>query len=107
MVEAYGYALINSKQADKALFFENIYDEFGKTADFKFLMGLIYMNNEMFDKAIDEFTKAAQMPEGRMKGVNSYFANYNTGVIYECLGVFRMLKNIICYAGSMSLLKYV
>ena len=68
-VEAYGYALNKSKQADKALFLENIYDEFGKTADFKFLMGLIYMNNEMFDKAIDEFTKAAQMPEGRMKGV--------------------------------------
>lgn len=100
MVEAYGYALINSKQADKALFFENIYDEFGKTADFKFLMGLIYMNNEMFDKAIDEFTKAAQMPEGRMKGVNSYFANYNTGVIYECLGDIQNAKKYYMLCGE-------
>ena len=79
---------------------ENIYDEFGKTADFKFLMGLIYMNNEMFDKAIDEFTKAAQMPEGRMKGVNSYFANYNTGVIYECLGDIQNAKKYYMLCGE-------
>lgn len=28
-------------QAETALFFENIYDEFGDSADFQFLMGLI------------------------------------------------------------------
>lgn len=43
MVETYGYALLNSGQADHALFLENVYEEFGNTADFKFLMGLIYM----------------------------------------------------------------
>lgn len=86
MVETYGYALINSGQAEYALFYENIYDEFGDTADFKFLMGLIYMNNEMFEKAVLEFKKATKMPESRTKGANSYLANYNIGVIYECLG---------------------
>lgn len=86
MVETYGYALINSEQAEQALFFENIYEEFGNTADFKFLMGLIYMNNEMFDAAVEEFKKAVKMPEGRTKGANSYLAYYNIGVIYECLG---------------------
>ena len=59
MVEAYGYALINSKQADKALFLKIYMMKFGKTADFKFLMGLIYMNNEMFDKAIDGVYKGS------------------------------------------------
>lgn len=86
MVETYGYALINSEQAEQALFFENIYEEFGNTADFKFLMGLIYMNNEMFDAAVEEFKKAVKMPEGRTQGANSYLAYYNIGVIYECLG---------------------
>lgn len=86
MVETYGYALINSEQAEQALFFENIYEEFGNTADFKFLMGLIYMNNEMFDAAVEEFKKAVKMSEGRTKGANSYLAYYNIGVIYECLG---------------------
>lgn len=86
MVETYGYALINSGQAEAALFFENIYEEFGDSADFQFLMGLIYMNNARFEQAVQEFLKATKHQECRNKGVNSYSAYYNIGVIYECLG---------------------
>ncbi|MCI5873694.1 MAG: glycosyltransferase [Clostridiales bacterium] len=86
MVETYGYALINSGNAGEALFFENIYEEFGDGADFQFLMGLIYMNNARFDEAIEQFQKAATHKECRNQGVNSYAAYYNIGVICECLG---------------------
>lgn len=86
MVETYGYALINSGQAETALFFENIYGEFGGSADFQFLMGLIYMNNARFDEAVQEFLRATEHEECRSQGVNSYRAYYNIGVIYECLG---------------------
>ncbi|SEW09044.1 glycosyltransferase [[Clostridium] fimetarium] len=85
MVETYGYSLINTKQYKTALQFENIYDQFGNTADFQFLMGLIYMNNEMFEKAIEEFEKAIRCKYSRVIGVNSYLAWYNIGVILECL----------------------
>lgn len=86
MVDCYGYALLNGGHADEALSFQNIYGEFGCRADFQFLMGLIYMNNEQFNAAIQEFIKAAQQRDCRMEGVNSYLAYYNIGVIYECLG---------------------
>lgn len=86
MVETYGYALVNGGRAEEALFFENIYEEFGKNADFQFLMGLIYMNNARFDAAIEEFLKAVKQPGCRTVGVNSYLSYYNIGVIYECLG---------------------
>lgn len=86
MVETYGYAMLNSDQADNALFFENIYEEFGNTADFQFLMGLIYMNNARFEDAVSEFLKATKHSESRNVGANSYMAFYNIGVIYECLG---------------------
>ena len=86
MVETYGYALLNSGQEQAALSFENIYQEFGASADFQFLMGLIYMKNARFDVAIGEFEKALKQPYCRSVGVNSYVANYNIGVIYECLG---------------------
>lgn len=86
MVESYGYTLLNSGQAETALFFENIYEEFGNSADFQFLMGLIYMNNARFEQAVNEFLKATQHKTCRNKGVNSYSAYYNIGVIYECLG---------------------
>lgn len=86
MVEAYGYGLLNDKRYQEALFFEQIYDEFGATADFQFLMGLIYMNNALFEKAVLEFEKAVKQKICKVKGVNSYTALYNIGVIYECLG---------------------
>ena len=93
MVETYGYALINSGQVETALFFENIYEEFGSSADFQFLMGLIYMNNARFDDAISEFMKAASKKECRTAGVNSYSAYYNIGVMQECLGRMEEAKN--------------
>ena len=86
MVETYGYAMLNSDQADNALFFENIYEEFGYTADFQFLMGLIYMNNARFEDAVSEYLKATKHTASRNVGANSYMAFYNIGVIYECLG---------------------
>ncbi len=86
MVETYGYALINSGQSQRALFFENIYEEFGAGADFQFLMGLIYMNNARFQDAIGEFQKALKQKTCKTSGINSYASCYNIGVIYECLG---------------------
>ena len=86
MVETYGYAMINSGRPAEALKFELIYDAFSDRADFLFLMGLIYMNNEQFDRAIQEFEKAAVQPDAVVEGVNGYLSYYNIGVIYECLG---------------------
>lgn len=86
MVIGYGYALLNLKQYEAALQFEGIYEEFKFSAEFLFLMGLIYMNNAMFDKAIQEFLNAASCPRCSVKGTNSYLSYYNIGVIYECAG---------------------
>lgn len=86
MVESYGYSLLDLKEYKAALSFENIYEAFANTADFLFLMGLIYMNNALFDKAIREFKKATAFSASTVAGVNSYLALYNIGVIYECLG---------------------
>lgn len=86
MVESYGYALLNCGQAETALLLQSVYEEFGGSADFRFLMGLILMNNERFDEAVREFERAALCSEARTVGVNSYLAYYNAGVIRECLG---------------------
>lgn len=86
MVETYGYAMLNSGAEKEAMSFVNIYDEFGDSADFKFLMGLIYMKNGLFDNAVKEFKKAVLYEDCKVEGVNSYQAYYNIGVIYECMG---------------------
>ena len=86
MVESYGYTLLDLKRNQDALSLLSIYDDFSGRADFVFLTGLIYMNNGLFDDAIREFQKATTMEEFAVDGVNSYKANYNIGVIYECTG---------------------
>ncbi len=86
MIESYGYTLLDLKRNQEALGLLNVYDIFAVRADFVFLAGLIYMNNGLFDQAIKEFKKATTMEEFAIDGVNSYKANYNIGVIYECTG---------------------
>ncbi len=100
MVETYGYALINSGQEQEAIFFENIYEEFGNTADFQFLMGLIYMKNARFEEAVGEFQKALCHADCRSAGANSYAANYNIGVIQECLGNVEIAKKYYQKCGA-------
>lgn len=86
MVESYGYTLLDLKRPQDALNLLGVYDEFAVRADFVFLIGLIYMNNGLFDEAVREFHKATTMEEFAVEGVNSYKANYNIGVICECRG---------------------
>ncbi len=86
LVESYGYCLVNLGQYTKALGLSGIYSFFSRRADFVFLMGLIYMNNAMFENAIQEFLKAATIANHAVHGVNSFLAYYNAGVIYECMG---------------------
>ena len=100
MVESYGYALLNSGQYEKAMQLLGVYDEFAVSADFVFLIGLIYMNNAKFTEAIGEFIKATKMRYYKMDGVNSYRAYYNIGVIYECLGQTEKAKKYYRMCGD-------
>lgn len=86
MVESYGYCLLDLKRNEEALQLLNIYDIFSVRADFVFLMGLIFMNNGLFDRAVEEFKKSTTIEQFSVDGTNSYRANYNIGVIYECTG---------------------
>ncbi|MDE5907478.1 MAG: glycosyltransferase [Lachnospiraceae bacterium] len=86
MIESYGYCLLEQKEYEAALSLVNVYEIFSSQSDFVFLMGLIYMNNALFDQAVCEFQKAASMKNGKTAGINSYMPNYNIGVIYECTG---------------------
>ncbi|MDE5718002.1 MAG: tetratricopeptide repeat protein, partial [Lachnospiraceae bacterium] len=86
MVESYGYTLLDLKRAQEALGLAELYDVFAERADFVFLMGLVYMNNGLFDAAVTEFKKSTTIEEFSVDGVNSYKAYYNIGVIYECSG---------------------
>lgn len=93
LVESYGYSLLNTEQYEAALGLEGVYNDFSISCEFVFLMGLVYMNNAMFDKAIHEFRKATTFKSCKIDGTNSYRANYNIGVIHECTGNVKVAKS--------------
>ena len=70
LVESYGYTLLQTSQYDTALQLANIYDEFKHSCEFVFLMGLIYMNNALFDQAIHEFQSATTFEHCKIEGSN-------------------------------------
>ena len=100
MVESYGYTLLDLKRNREALGLTSLYDAFAVRADFVFLMGLVYMNNGLFEEAIAEFQKSTTMTEFSVEGVNSYLAFYNMGVIFECTGRVEEARKAYKKCGS-------
>jgi Predicted O-linked N-acetylglucosamine transferase, SPINDLY family len=86
LIESYGYSLLNTKKYKEALGLEKYINKYNGLADFNFLMGLIYMNNGIFEKAIKFFEKCLICVSGKIAGINKVLPLYNLGVIYECIG---------------------
>lgn len=86
MIVSYGYSMVNSGKTKDALAFSNLFDDFSYSADYVFMMGIVCMNNALFEEAVGLFEKAKEYDSCNLCGVNSYLADYNIGVIFECLG---------------------
>lgn len=95
MVVSYGNALLRTGQADIALGFEGIYNEFAILADFVYLMGNIYKANGMYKQAIEQYQKAVDVALCKQNGCNSFLPIYQTGDIFETLGDVQTA--IACY----------
>lgn len=97
LIGCLGYSLINSGKYKEALEILKYEKYYSGDKDFLFLSGLIYMNNAMFNEAVNSFKQCIGGKDGNMEGVNSYLPNYNIGVIYDCLGY---KKEAITYYGN-------
>lgn len=86
MVVSYGNALLLTGQHETALGFESIYDAFCPLADFVYLMGNIYRQNQMYEQAVEQYQKAIGIPLCKQTGANSFLPVYRTGEIFELLG---------------------
>ena len=86
MVIGYGYALLHLGRSEEALELDNVYDAFAVSADFINLMGLIYLRNGQYMKALLEFVKALSCETAHVAGANSFIPTYNIGLINEMMG---------------------
>lgn len=102
MVVSYGNALLHTGQAETALGFEGIYDEFSSVTDFVYLMGNIYKDNAMYEQALAQYQKAIQMPPGRQNGSNSFLPLYQCGCIFEQLNDTDSARALYGQCGDFS-----
>ena len=86
LIETYGYTLINTGRYNEGLALKKYEKYYGDIVDYMFLMALIYMNNGMFENAVNLFLDCIGEKEGSIEGLNSYLSYHNIGVIYKCLG---------------------
>lgn len=86
MVTSYGNSLLLTGQKETALGFESIYDAFASSADFVYLMGRIYMANELYPQAVEQFHKATTIENCKFHGANSFLSFYHIGLICDKLG---------------------
>lgn len=86
MVISYGNSLLLTGQEETALGFESIYDAFAASADFVYLMGRIYMANELYPQAVEQFHKATTIENCKFHGANSFLSFYHIALICDKLG---------------------
>lgn len=87
LIESYGYTLLKCENFEEALELQTYQIYYWDSPDYNFLMGLIYMNNGIFQESVKFFEKCIGDKEGKVSGINSYKSIYNVGVIYEMLGL--------------------
>ena len=81
MIIDYGCTLLELGQKEKALSLRNVYDSFSSSADFVYTMGMIYLENNLYEEALDEFQKALTFDSCRTYGVTSFLSYYQIGKI--------------------------
>ncbi|WP_243125424.1 glycosyltransferase family 2 protein [Clostridium amazonitimonense] len=87
LIESYGYSLINLNEFKKAKIIEKYNKYYLSSPDYYFLMALVYMNNNEFQKAAETFLRCTEFKEGKVEGITTYLPLYNIGIIFECLGL--------------------
>ncbi len=100
MVVEYGFELLKSGRKEEALFFENIYDDFSGSADFNYLMGLIYLENQMYNQALEAFNKATDFDFANKEGANSYLSYYQIGRILHMAGENALAAKFLNMCGK-------
>lgn len=100
LIVSYGYTLINIGNYGEVLELEKYKPFLENSADFNFLIALIYMNNAMFAQAVESFLKCTKISKARVEGVNTYKAWYNIGIIYEVLGLTQQAEKYYKRCGN-------
>ena len=100
LVIAYGEALLATGKHTKALELERYKDSFPSSADFAYLMGMIYLNNTLYENALDSFEKATTFETANKVGANRFLSYYEIGKILSMISEWDMARKYFDLCGD-------
>ena len=100
LIISYGYCLISTQQYTKALQLSKFYPFLSSSADFVYLMGLIYFENKQYENALDEFEKAMTFDYAARSGSNTYLPAFYIGQILLLIGETETAKKYFSLCGD-------
>lgn len=100
LVMCYGESLLDTGEFSKALSLENYYSQYADSSDFVYLMGMIYLKNEQYEKALEQFERAVTLPAARRAGTNSFLSFYEIGNILMMISEWTMARNYFLRCGD-------
>ncbi len=100
MIFCRGSLLLSAGKAQEALELERYCKTHENSADIATMMGQIYANNGSWEKAVEEFSRALELPEGH-PGSNSWLPLFYSGIIFDAVGDREMARECLESAASM------
>jgi len=86
MALGFGFTLLRMNNHSEAIELAALSGEYKNSGDFACLMGIVYSQNGMVDKAMECFREAKEFEDVIVEGANSYIPSYNMACIHELYG---------------------
>lgn len=100
LIIAYGEALLETNQHTKALALQKYMDVLSSSADYLYIMGMIYVKNDVYDNALDCFEKAVSFETANKLGANSFLSYYEIGRILSMISEWAMARKYFEMCGN-------
>ena len=100
LIIAYGEALLETGQQAQALELQKYSNALSSSADYLYLMGIIYVKNEVYDHALDCFEKAVSFETANKLGANTFLSYYEIGRILSLISEWTMARKYFEMCGD-------
>lgn len=100
LIISYGESLLETAQYTKALELKKYTDILSNSADYMYLMGMIYVKNELYENALDCFEKATSFETSNKIGANTFLSYYEIGRILSMISEWQLARKYFEMCGD-------
>lgn len=100
LVISYGEDLLKTNQSARALELQQYLDSITDSADYLYIMGIIFVKNELYENALNCFEKATTFECAHKQGANSFLSFFEIGRILTMISEWKLARNYFEMCGN-------